>query len=74
MDKARINYCVDILLGISFAVVLFTVIMRLLSLANRNIMQIHKIAGIAMLIFGLIHVILHFQIFVNMTKARFSKK
>jgi hypothetical protein len=74
MDKSRINYCNDVLLGISFAVVLVTAVIRLFNIVSRTTVQIHKIAGIAMIVFSIIHFILHFKVFVNMTKARFSKK
>lgn len=74
MDTAKINYYNDVLLGISFAVVFVTAILTLFKVITFTILQVHKFAGIAMIVFALVHFVLHFNAIVNMTKARFCKK
>lgn len=89
MDKARINYFVDVLLIISFIVVTITSVViffflpsgvRLsgyqifLGLTKHSWSKIHTISGFAMIVLSLVHLVLHFKWLTAMSKTIFKKK
>ena len=85
MNKARLNYFIDIGLGISFLLVFITGIIKLpgllqsldishLTLPMKNITMLHDRAGIAMGILVIIHLILHWRWIVSMTRDIFRRK
>jgi hypothetical protein len=89
MDKVKINYLVDIVAFVSFLVTAITglVIMIFLPPAEgrggiHNYLfgygrhdwgAIHDWAGVVMIIAALIHIALHWNWIVNMTKGLFKK-
>lgn len=85
MNKPIINYFIDIGLGISFVLVAATGIMKFPGLVRTfrfvyniipayYISRIHNLSGIIMTIFVLIHLILHLNWIVSMTKNIFNFK
>ncbi len=88
MYKIKLNYFVHVLLLLSFIVLVITSIVLLFFFPNGRqsgfelflgIAKIywslaHRVSGIAMIILSVIHFILHFNVFTNITKARFVKK
>ena len=85
MEKAKINYLVDVLLAISFVIVAVTGIIKLKIVSNMlgvnyiffretGINFAHDMSGVAMTILVVIHLILHWNWIVCMTKSIFIKK
>lgn len=85
MQKAKINYIVDVLLGISFlmvsitGIIKFPRIIRYIGLRHKDIpigtiSSIHDWSGLIMVMLVLVHLILHFNWIVCMTKNIFFKK
>ncbi len=86
MKKQWVNYTIDIIMLIAFIILFFTGLFKfpgLLSLLNvnmraipvevvRGISLIHDIAGLAMLISGLSHIILHLNWMGRMTGKIFK--
>jgi len=87
--KAKINYFIDLFMGIFFVIVSLTSFVLLfflhsgvsqrgyrtfLGLLRQTWTDIHIISGMIFIIFGLIHLLLHWDWFVCMTKGIFSKK
>ncbi|MBW2974022.1 DUF4405 domain-containing protein [Candidatus Woesearchaeota archaeon] len=75
MNKAKLNYLVDIGLAVSFCIVVVTGILKLPALGKRTreYMLLHDWAGIALAVFVLLHLILHWNWIVYMTKSFFKK-
>ena len=79
MNKAKLNYFVDIGLFISFLLVFVTGVIKFKlfnlykSFGFPNISLIHDWSGIAMGVLVLIHLILHWNWIVCMTKGFFQK-
>jgi hypothetical protein len=75
MDKLKINYCLDVLLIIAFIVVAITsVILFFRILPKQVISELHTIAGIIFILLSLVHIGMHFNWFVCITKNIFSKE
>lgn len=74
MSSIKLNYIVDILLAISFIIVAITGIFLVLKLFPKyTLIQLHNISGIAFIILSLVHIVLHFNWFVCVTKSFFTK-
>jgi len=74
MNKLKINYILDILLGISFIIVAITSIILFFRLAPKYVVvEIHNLSGIIFIVLSLIHIILHFNWFIRVTKNMFTK-
>ena len=80
MNKAKVNYFVDILLAIVFLIVTITGILKFpgwfghLRLPWRFLSLVHDWSGIIMAALVLVHLILHWNWIVSMTKAIFRRK
>ena len=80
MNKAKLNYFVDLLLAISFLLVATTGILKFpgwfgyFQLPWRILNKIHDWSGIAMVALVLIHLILHWRWIVSMTRTIFRGK
>ena len=80
MNKAKLNYFVDLLLAIAFLLVSVTGILKFpgwfghLHLPWRILSKIHDWSGILMALLVLIHLILHWKWIVSMTKMIFRGK
>lgn len=77
MNKAKLNYIIDILIGISFLIVLITGIIKFptLSLISKKsyISFIHDWSGVIMAVLVFIHLILHWNWIVVVTKNIFKR-
>jgi len=83
MDKIKINYFVDVLLFLSAFACMITGVLKLAFINSISISTIsnyaqlsfvHDWSGVALLIFAIIHVLLHLNWIICMTKSFFSKK
>ncbi|MBN2459447.1 DUF4405 domain-containing protein [Candidatus Woesearchaeota archaeon] len=85
VNKARINYWVDVGLVITFIASMITGLIkwpglfRLTGIRHRDlpmleISLVHDWSGLLMVILVLVHLILHFNWMVTMTKCLFKKK
>ncbi|MFH1221904.1 MAG: DUF4405 domain-containing protein [Candidatus Micrarchaeota archaeon] len=81
MEKPRMNYWIDLGMAIAFVLYAATGIMKLPALAVmirglpfREISTIHDASGVALALFVLLHLLLHFDWLVAMTKSLFEKK
>ena len=80
MNKAKLNYFVDLLLAVSFFLVTVTGILKFpgwfnyLNLPWRTVNKIHDLSGLSMAILVLIHLVLHWSWIVSMTKSIFKYK
>ncbi|MEI8364654.1 MAG: DUF4405 domain-containing protein [archaeon] len=73
MNKTKINFLIDVLLGISFIVVAITSIILFFKLAPKyTILQLHNISGMIFILLSLIHIGLHFNWFLCVTKSFFT--
>ena len=88
MDKTKINYLVDFLMGLSFVVVAVTGIIlffflpsgtaqggypEFLGVIKKNWTFVHNISGIAMTLLVFLHFVLHLDWIISMTKSFFKK-
>jgi hypothetical protein len=84
MDKTKINYVVDLGLAVSFLLVLVTGVLKYkwfsrLVLSHRamplaEITLVHDWSGLAFAFLGLIHLVLHWNWFISVTKTFLPKK
>ena len=85
MEKAKINYFVDVLMGIAFISVVVTGVFKFPGLTKYFISiyqiitpltmaRIHDWSGVIMSLLVLIHLILHWKWIVVMTKNIFKRK
>jgi len=81
MQRATLNYIVDLGLFISFLSVSITGILKLPGLARNMgalpfnvITPLHDFSGVVMTILVLLHLVLHWHWIVGMTKNFFKKK
>jgi hypothetical protein len=76
MNKAKINYLVDLGMAIAFVLVAVTGILKFPAFGGkvRDYMLLHDWAGIALAAFVLLHLILHRQWIISMTKNFFKRK
>ena len=85
MNKGKLYYVIDILLALSLILVLITGIIKWPGLTYlfrpvyriikaRYLVTIHDWAGVAMAVFVLIHLALHWKWLVVMTKKVFEKR
>lgn len=89
MHKPRINYIVDVLMAISFAITAITGLViffflpsgvqrggyqEFLGIAKIFWSQIHDYAGIILILAGIIHILLHWQWIIVMTREIFTKQ
>ncbi len=83
MEKAKISYALDALLGVSFAVIAFTGALKFFGQANllkgigitqMALSQMHDNFGIIFILLALVHIFLHLDWIKAMTKAIFFKK
>jgi hypothetical protein len=85
MDKTKINYWIDVGMGIAFILAFitgifkfpnltqyFTAVFRLIS--ARTISKIHDWSGLIMGIFVFVHLALHWTWIVAMTKRMFKRQ
>ena len=85
MDKIKLNYIVDVLLGISFLAVFITGIIKFPGLLRslgvdvkeipwKQISMLHDLSGLVMGILVLVHLVLHWNWIVCMTRKYFGRK
>ena len=75
MNKPKLNYLVDIGMALSFVIVAVTGILKLPALGRaREYTLLHDWAGIALAVFVLLHLILHWNWIKCMTKSCILKK
>jgi hypothetical protein len=89
MDKAKLNYFIDILMAVSFVITALTGLIILLflpegirqggyqqflGLTKRFLADVHNISGIILVILGLTHLFMHLNWISCMTKNIFRKK
>lgn len=89
MEKAKLNYLVDLLMGIFFLIVTISGLVlffflpggqrrggyqEFLGIVRKDWANIHNLSGLVFAVFCLIHLILHWQCFWEMTKCFFRKK
>lgn len=80
MNRAKLNYWIDIMILLAFIIVAVTGITKWPGLFShktlpiRFISELHDWSGLAMSVLALIHVILHWKFIVCMTKSYFSRK
>ena len=79
MNKAKLNYFVDLLLAVSFLLVVVTGILKFpgwfkLDLPWRLINNIHDWSGLIMAFLVFVHLILHWKWIVSMTNKIFGRK
>jgi len=79
MEREKINYFVDLILGVSFLAVLITGIIKLKFVMNlfglewnsfliQRLSIIHDFSGILFIVFGIIHLALHKEWIFSKTK------
>ena len=76
MDKSKINYIVDIVLGISFLAVAVTGMIRyfrLFGFRRADLANLHDLAGIIFVVLAAVHFVLHYRWIIVMTKNLFKK-
>ncbi len=75
MNRPKLNYFVDIGMAIAFAIVAVTGILKLPALGGktRDYMLLHDWAGVVLAAFVLLHLILHWNWIICMTKGFFNK-
>jgi len=80
MNKAKLNYFVDLLLLISFLLVAITGILKYpgwfnhLVLPWRTLSKIHDWSGVTIVLLVMVHLFLHWKWIVFMTKKIFLRK
>jgi hypothetical protein len=81
MNKAHLNYFIDLLMLIVGSIVAITGVLKLPILKSiyqtlnvRTITQLHDISGIIIIILVIIHLALHWTWIVSMTKSIFKRK
>lgn len=80
MNKSIINYVVDICLLISAILIIVTGVIRLPFLGLYRyirfygLSQLHDWSGVAFVVFGLVHIVLHWNWIVSMTKNYLKRK
>ncbi|MDD4251461.1 MAG: DUF4405 domain-containing protein [Candidatus ainarchaeum sp.] len=80
MQRTKLNYLIDVILFFSFIGVFVTGLLRLpllglqIIIENEMITKIHNLSGILMGVIVIIHLILHWNWIVSMTKSFFRKK
>ncbi len=89
MDKLKINYGVDIVLGMSFAITAITGVIMFLFLpegvrqggyqeflgVTKNMWStLHARAGLAMIVLSLVHLIMHWDWLIYMTKMYLKRR
>jgi hypothetical protein len=80
MNKAKLNYFVDLGLFMAFLLISITGIIKFPgwglygSLGFKGISKIHDWSGIALVVLVLVHLILHWPWIKSMTKCFFKKK
>jgi hypothetical protein len=81
MNKAHLNYIIDIIMLIVGSIVAITGILKLpvlqsvyRTLPTKMLTQLHDISGVVIVILVIIHLILHWKWIVFMTKSVFKKK
>lgn len=85
MDKAKLNYAVDLGLIVTFLLNGVTGIIKFPGLLGnlgvkvkdlpwKEISRVHDWAGIAMVVLVVVHIVLHWNFIVAMTKKYFGKK
>lgn len=83
MERSKINYAIDVLLGISFLLVFVTGILKwpgllfrlgisIKSLSLKSLSRIHDWSGLVMGMLVFIHLIMHWKWIVVMTKKIFK--
>lgn len=75
MNRAMLNYFVDLGMAVSFAIVAVTGILKLPAFGRaREYMLLHDWAGIILAIFVLLHLLLHWNWIKSMTKSFVFKR
>ena len=76
MNKLKLNYFVDIGMAIAFVIVTVTGILKLPALGGQTeaYMFLHDWSGVVLAAFVLLHLILHWNWIVCMTKSCIFKK
>lgn len=80
MDRAKLNYWIDILILLSFIIVAATGIIKWPGIFShrdipmRFLSDLHDWSGLAMSVLALVHVILHWRFLVVMTKSYLRPK
>ena len=89
MNKSKINYVVDFLLGLSFLITAITGLViffllpkgikqgsyqEFLGIVKGTWSSIHDWSGIIMIVLSIVHLILHWKWVVCMTKSFFKKR
>ena len=75
MNKALLNYLVDLGMAVSFVIVAVTGILKLPAFGRaKDYMLLHDTAGIVLAIFVLLHLLLHWNWIKCMTKSFVFKR
>lgn len=89
MEKSKINYIIDVLAGVSFVITAITGLIIFLFLRGGNqgitwlnqvgitkhfLVDVHDWSGIVFILLGAVHLILHLEWILYMTKNILSKK
>ena len=85
MNRARVNYWIDVGLAISFFLCFFTGLIKWPGLIKvigvtayqvlsfSNISRVHDVSGLIMGLLVIVHLVLHWTWIVSMTKRLFTK-
>ena len=80
MNKAKLNYIIDAILGVLFLIVFITGVLKLPVLnlykviSMQQMTMLHDVSGILFGVFVIVHLILHWNWVVCMTKNIFKKE
>ncbi len=77
MNRAKLNYFIDLILAIAFFINAGTGIIKYFELFGfrlRDLVPLHDISGFIFILFAVIHIILHWSWIASMTKSFFKKQ
>lgn len=75
MNKAKLNYLVDLLLFVSFFLVSVTGLMLFPGRRSRtDMVALHDWSGILLIVLAIVHFALHWKWIVSMTRSFFKRK
>ena len=76
MNKAKINYFIDIPLALSFMINAGTGILKMygwFGTQPRDYITLHDYSGMIFVILGITHLAMHYKFYIEMTKNVFRK-
>ena len=79
MNRASLNYLIDLVLAITFLLTALTGLVmkfgiQISFMSRKTIFALHDQAGLVMILFALVHLVLHWKFFVTMSKNLLVKK